>query len=1203
MVRTPFRVAAVVTLAALFLGTSANAGFAANTEGMTAPVPVDQSDGRYIVLLDGAPVATYDGGEAGLAPTQPKPGVRLDSQSANAKKYAAFLEKRQHEVAEDAGVTADTTYQTTLNGFSANLTAEQAGELTATKGVLGVFPDEIRHPDAVPSTEFLGLEGPDGVWSALGGIDAAGEGVVVGVVDTGIAPEHPSFAGEPLSTDASASVPYRDGDDVVFEKSDGGEFRSTIVTQGAGTKDEWDASMYSTKLIGAQYFSEGAAATGFSFNSDYLSPRDGAGHGSHTASTAAGNNAVAASIDGVDLGAISGVAPAAKVATYKACYDGPDPAVTTDDICALSDLLGAIDAAVADGVDVINYSIGGGSATSVLQPDDISFFNAAAAGVFVSVSAGNSGPGASTADHASPWYTTVAASTIPTWEGTVRLGDAADTAAPQFAGASVTVGAGNTITGNAVFAGDVGLPGATTPNLCVAGSLDPAKVTGKIVVCDRGSNARVDKSATVKAAGGIAMILVNVTPSSLDNDFHSVPTVHLQSTARAAVLAYVQGNPANTVTLFGDNITGIETPTPQIAGFSSRGPMLADGSDVIKPDVTAPGVAILAAINNAPGADPAFGIYSGTSMSSPHVAGLAALYLGEHPNAIPGEVKSALMTTAYDTVSDTGATVTDPFAQGAGHVDPTKYLSPSLLYLNGPDDWAAYLQGLGLYDFGVDPIDPSDLNLASIAIGSLGAPQTVTRTITATEAGTFSATGSVPGVDVAVDPATVTLAAGESATVEITLSRTDAAMSTWATGFLTWTGGTNDVRSPVAVYPVPVDAPTDVSGEGITGSTDVTVTPSVTGELDLNLSGLAPAQLLVNPDFEPVPGHSGDQDSFYDEGADGFNTYEIVDVPKGTEYARFAVDTEQDATTDLDMVVYRVVSPTDLRYYENWTSATASADESVALVTPTAGTYLVMVNRYTFSQPFTYDLTAGVVGSGVIGGGFTATPNPLPTTQGEPATYTLSWSGLDAETSYYGVVQYGDSAIRTIVTVDAGDAAPVATTAPQITGTPKVGKTLTASPGVWDPADVTVAYQWLRGGQPIDGATTASYKVTQADVGTALSVRVTATAEGNINSGTAVSNELFVKYPSSMVVTMNRYIGTSAQSYVVNIAVRTAGPAATGNVDVFVGSARYTATLAGGVATLTLPKQSRGIHVVFASYGGSDTVEGSSSLTGFIVLR
>ncbi|WP_203581020.1 S8 family serine peptidase [Microbacterium hibisci] len=1003
MGRTSVRAAAVVTLAALFTGT-ATASFGAAPEEVKTPIPIDAPSGRYIVMLKDAPLATYEGGQSGIQRTKPDKGKQLDAHSANSQKYVAHLKNEQQAVAADAGVTPAVTYQVTLNGFSADLDSAQVAKLQSDKNVLGVYPDEVRHPTAaVPSTEFLGLgsgdAGTGGVWDAVGGVAEAGKGVVVGVVDTGIAPENPLFAGDKIKG-KRGEAPYNKGDHIVFQKSDGTEFRARRV---AAEDQGWTKDLYNTKLIGAQYFADGAAAAGFDFSYDFLSPRDGDGHGSHTASTAAGNFGVPASVEGIGFGEVSGVAPAAKIASYKACYVGPDDLVTTDDICALSDLLAAIDKSVEDGVDVINYSIGGGSAKTVLQPEDVSFFNAAAAGVFVAVSAGNDGPGATTADHASPWYTTVAASTIPTYEGTVQLPNGF-----QAAGASVTVPFGQTMTGPVVYSADVAKAGAA-PNeaaLCFLGTLDPAKVAGKIVVCDRGTNARVEKSQEVEAAGGTGMILVNVTPGSLDNDFHSVPTVHIDAQYRAALLDYVRKTAGATATLVGDNVTGKETPTPQVAGFSSRGPMLADGADVIKPDVSAPGVAILAATHNGPTEAPTFGFKSGTSMSSPQVAGLGALYLGERPLATPAEIKSALMTTAYNTVNADGSESTDPFAQGAGHVDPTKYFDPGLLYLNGAEDWASYLEGaLGedVFD-GVEPSDPSDLNLASIGVGTFPGPQTVTRTVTATQAGTFTASASVPGMNVTVEPSTLTFgAAGESKSFTVSFTKADAAVEKWTTGFLTWKSGDTEVRSPIAVFPVTAAAPADVEGSGAEGSIDVEITPGLTGDLPLNVAGLASNDVLIDGTET-----TGAEDDGY--------TYELVEVTAGTELARFALDSADDSGSDLDLTVYRVVSPTDLRYYENWQSASSSADESVQLIAPTPGYYLIEAHVYSYTQPFTWEATSALVTPGGVGS-LTATPNPLPVTEATPTEYQLSWSGLEAG-SYLGVVRYGDSQVRTVVSVD-----------------------------------------------------------------------------------------------------------------------------------------------------------------------------------------
>ncbi len=311
-------------------------------------------------------------------------------------------------------------------------------------------------------------------------------------------PENPAFAGDALGTDPSAG-PYLDGDSIVFEKADGGTFTG-VCQEG----EQFTADDCNTKLIGARYFVDGFgienlgdASTG---PGEFVSPRDGDGHGSHTASTAAGNFGTQSTINGIDFGTISGVAPAAKIAMYKVCWSGPDPTTDTDDSCTTQDILAAIDAAVADGVDVINYSIGGGAAQTTYSIVDDAFLGAAIAGIFVAASAGNDGPGASTLDNASPWITTVAASTIPSYKGTVTLGTG-----EMFAGASITLPMdGTPITGDLVWAEDVAAAGAVDPRLCGPNTLDDALVTETmIVVCDRGVVDRVAKSAEVARVGGL----------------------------------------------------------------------------------------------------------------------------------------------------------------------------------------------------------------------------------------------------------------------------------------------------------------------------------------------------------------------------------------------------------------------------------------------------------------------------------------------------------------------------------------------------------------------------------------------------------------------------------------------------------------------------------------------------------------------------
>ncbi|MEO6942958.1 MAG: S8 family serine peptidase, partial [Terrimesophilobacter sp.] len=552
----------------------------------------------------------------------------------------------------------------------------------------------------------------------------------------------------------------------------------------------------------------------------------------------------------------------------------------------------------------------------------------------------------------------------------------------------------------------VKLAGAANANLCYANTLDPALTAGKIVVCERGVIARVDKSAEVKRAGGIGMVLVNVTPSSVDLDNHTVPTIHLDAQFHAALMAYAAA-PGATATFMPGNMTGIEPPTPQVAGFSSRGPVLADGSDILKPDITAPGVAIIADGANAEGGAPTFQFLSGTSMATPHITGLAALYLGKSPNASPSEIKSAMMTTAYNTVDGNGAPVTDPFIQGAGHVDPTKYFSPGLLYLNDLGDWNAYIEGIG-YNVGVSPIDPSNLNLASIAIGALTAPEMITRTVTATQPGTFTPSVVLDGIDAVVSPTELTFAAaGESKSYHVTFTRTTAPLDQFSTGYLTWTSGTTIVRSPIAIQPVTIVAPREVSGTGLSGTVGVTVTPGGAGDIPLSTTGLTAGTLQIDP-THVIKGHSG-------LGSTGDEFQYVVSVPKGTVLARFDLDSI-DNTADLDLTVYQLdkkKSPV-----AGWQSATSSADERVDLYSPEAAKYLVIVSVYSANPTTAFDLRTFSVLQG--GAPLVLNPSVLPAQPGVPITYTASWSKLKASTSYLGLVSYGGTTASTVISVNTG---------------------------------------------------------------------------------------------------------------------------------------------------------------------------------------
>lgn len=1170
----------LVATAALVGGTGA--AFAAPSHsvipGVSQPV-ADFTAGRYVVTLEDDAVATYDGGVTGFQATAPEEGEKLKPRARAAQEYAAYLAERHKEVAASVGASIGYSYTLALNGFSAELSASQAAQLSAEKNVASITPDELMKTTATPSTDFLGLSGSDGVWAGVGGPEQAGDGVVVGVLDTGIAPENPSFAGEELGTEPGGE-PYLDGDTITFAKADGSTF--TGVCQAG---EQFTADACNTKLIGARYFLEGFGAEniGGADIGEYDSPRDGDGHGSHTASTAAGNHDIAATVGGVDFGSISGVAPAAKIAAYKVCWTAPDPA---NDGCTTSDMLAAIDQAVTDNVDVINFSIGGSAAETTVSPTDQAFLGAASAGIFVSASAGNSGPGASTLDNASPWITTVAASTIPSYEATATLGNGS-----AFAGASITLDRtpdATPLTGELVR-GDLAAVEGHDPAdalLCGPGSLDPAQVDGRIVFCQRGVYDRVAKSAEVARAGGIGMLLVNRTPASVDTDLHSVPTVHLDAVYWDVTYAYA-ATPGATVTFTPDNSTDVVTQVPQVAGFSSRGPVLADGSDILKPDISAPGVSILAAGPNAEGETGSWEFLSGTSMAAPHIAGLAALYLGERPNASPAEVKSAMMTTAYDTLDANGQEVTDPFAQGAGHVDPPKFFEPGLVYLNTTDDWLSYIQGIG-YDVGAEVIDPSDLNLPSIAIGSLTGSQTITRTVTSTEAGVFTAEPvTIPGIDTVVTPSTLEFAGpGEKQSYTVTFTRTDAPLDEFATGWLDWVSGSTRVHSAIAVQPVSVVAPESVDGAGVNGSVDVSVTPGGTGELPLHVDGLVAGLHQPNAG-DPSSPHTG-------AGKAGDDFSYQVQVPEGTQLARFDLDASDD-TSDLDLIVYQLDGDGGAPV-AGWQSATGAADERIDILAPEAGFYRLDVSVFSGSSAF--DVTTYSVTDGLSEGAFAATPPVISGVQGEPATYTLSWTGLTAHTSYLGLVGYGETPVRTVVSVEAGDApapdAPVNTTPPTITGAAEVGSTLTASPGEWDTADLEFAFQWQRDGVDIDGATEATYEPVKADRGTTLTVVVTASGDG-LTPASATSAGVVVKHTAKVNLALNHSVAFSWQRVKATVSVVSDGPVG-GAVTITVGDQAFDVALdKNGRGSIMLPKLDRGQYTVSATFAGNESVSAARS--------
>ncbi|MHA2274544.1 MAG: S8 family serine peptidase, partial [Candidatus Kariarchaeaceae archaeon] len=663
----------------------------------------EQKVDSYVVLMLDLPVVSYDGSIDGYEATKATGGEKVDIKGASAMSYAEYLRTTHDSALASVGVSSSAKiydYAYALNGFTAKMTSKQAEALSQNPSVFSVAPDEYRELHTISTPDFLGLTSRRGAWAR--GFD--GEDVIVGIVDTGINPDNPSFADD--GTYGPAPEGWH-GTDCEFGNS-------------AFNPDDYPFEC-NNKLLGAKTFNSGPLPAW-----EFDSARDYNGHGSHTASTAAGNSGVTASVERggetLELGVLSGIAPRARLAVYKACVSTEDGSQAS---CASSATSAAVDQAVADGVDVINFSISSG--TSFVNPTDISFLFAADAGVAIASSTGNEGPGAFTASGQGPWVTSVGASTHDrAFEGTVTLGDG-----QAFTGASWTGGTPDLQlidSADAVLAGE----NPTEGELCYPGTLDPAVVDGKMVLCKRGAIARVDKSLAVLIAGGAGMVMYNPALSTLNADLHHVPSVHVDHVDGPVIKQYIADNGASaTASLSGAVPT--EGQGSVMAAFSSRGPT-PQSQDIILPDVTAPGVDILAATSQY---GDQWESYAGTSMSSPHVAGLLALVTQAYPDWSPSMAKSALMTTArQDVFKEDGVTPADPLDMGAGHVDPSmgwftrgSFLDPGLVYDSGFWDWIGFLCGAEPTAVGAGTclyaeslgysLDPSDYNSPSIAVGEL----------------------------------------------------------------------------------------------------------------------------------------------------------------------------------------------------------------------------------------------------------------------------------------------------------------------------------------------------------------------------------------------------------------------------------------------------------------------------------------------------
>lgn len=399
-------------------------------------------------------------------------------------------------------------------------------------------------------------------------------------------------------------------------------------------------------------------------------------------------------------------------------------------------------------------------------------------------------------------------------------------------------------------------------------------------------------------------------------------------------------------------------------------------------------------------------------MSAPHVAGVAALLMQKHPTWSPMMIKSALMTSGYDVIDGGISAATRIFRQGAGHIKPNIAADPGLVYDSSFNDWLAFLCGT---TNGVDPdtcaalvdlgysLDPSDLNVASIAIGDLAGIQTVTRKVTnvGTAAATYTATASLEGIDVLVSPSSLPLGPGETGTFTVTFTRTTAPLNTYVGGQLTWNGGGHAVRIPLVIRPVNLAAPREVSGDA-TGIS-YTVKTGYSGTLNFAARGLVPATTFA----ETV---EQDPDQTFDPADPTGTIHEDIVVPAGLKLFRAGIDEGfiTPSGTDLDVYVYRGGTRVGQ-------AADGDSNEMVTFTNPVAGTYTVYVHGFNTNGPsadftlFSWQLDSTDAGNMTV-------PGPVSVNIGDTVPVDLSFTGLVDGTWYLGQTVYSDQTMTEIGT-------------------------------------------------------------------------------------------------------------------------------------------------------------------------------------------